>query len=87
MSGSIVIDESDPCAAAAALRTIYTRIVTGQAAISVSFKGGETGVERSVTYNKAEPDRLLRLIRFYEQECARLGGQRTRRYAVRGGGR
>lgn len=87
MSGPLVIDEADPCAAATALRAVYTRIIAGQAAISVSFKGGETGVERSTTYNRAEPDRLLQLIRSYEQECARLGGRKTRRYAVRAGGR
>lgn len=83
---ALVIDETDPCAAAVQLREVYTNIVAGKAAMTVSFKAGASGVERSVTYNKADPDRLLKVIRGYEAQCAALTGCRPARYALRGGG-
>ena len=83
---SIMIDESDPCAAAAALRAVYLRLIGGQQAMSVSFKAGSSGVERAVSYHRAEPDRLLAMIRGFEQDCARLQGTRPRRFAIGTGG-
>jgi hypothetical protein len=83
---SIVIDENDPCAAATALRAVYLNLVAGGAAQSVMFKAGASGVERSVVYHKADPGRLLTVIRGFEERCAMASGGRPRRYAVRAGG-
>ena len=47
---------------------------------------GATGVERSVTYNKADPGRLLQVIRSFEERCAAASGGGARRFAIRGGG-
>ena len=81
-----VIDESDPCAAAAALRAAYYQIVAGQQAMTVSFRAGATGVERQVVFHRADPARLLTIIRGFEERCAAASGGRPRRYAIRAGG-
>ena len=52
----------------------------------VSFRGGVSGVERTVTYHRADPDRLLSVIRGFEEQCARLQGSRPRRFALATGG-
>lgn len=83
---SIVIDENDPCAAATALRAVYLNLVAGRAAQQVTFKAGQSGVERNVVYHKAEPARLLTVIRGFEERCAQAQGGRPRRFAVRAGG-
>lgn len=83
---AIVIDESKPCDAAAALRAIYTNLVAGQGAQIITFRAGPSGVERSVTYHKADPGRLLQVIREFESKCAAANGDRPRRYAMRAGG-
>ena len=83
---TISIDEADPCAAAAALRQVYLRLIAGQQSMSVSFKAGSSGVERAVSYHRGEPDRLLAVIRGFEQDCARLQGARLRRFALGTGG-
>jgi len=83
---ALIIDETDPCAAAIALRSVYTGLVAGQASMIVTFKAGASGVERSVTFHKAHPDRLLTLIREHEAKCARLRGQRPARFALGTGG-
>jgi hypothetical protein len=83
---ALVVDEIDPCAAAAQLRQLYYQLVAGQGAMVVTFKAGVTGVERSVTYNKADPARLLTVIRGFEERCAAARGGGVRRFAIRGGG-
>ena len=83
---TISIDEADPCAAAASLRQVYLALVAGERAIDVRFRAGSSGVERSVSYHRAEPDRLLTVIRGYEQDCARAQGARPRRFALGTGG-
>lgn len=83
---ALVVDESNPCAAAAQLRQLYYQLVAGQGAMVVTFKAGVTGVERSVTYNKADPGRLLQVIRSFEERCAAASGGGARRFAIRGGG-
>ena len=83
---ALTIDEHDPCAAAAQLRQIYYLLIAGQGAMIVTFKGGATGVECSVTYNKADPGRLLQVIRSFEERCAAASGGGPRRFAIRGGG-
>lgn len=83
---ALMIDENDPCAAAATLRTVYTQLVAGQASMIVTFKAGASGVERSVTFHKAHPDRLMALIRDYEGKCARSQGRRPPRFALGTGG-
>ncbi|MEZ5853173.1 MAG: hypothetical protein R3D68_21280 [Hyphomicrobiaceae bacterium] len=49
---AIVIDETDPCGAATALRAVYLTLVSGGAAETVTFRAGASGVERSVAYHK-----------------------------------
>ena len=83
---TIQIDEADPCAAAAQLRQVYVALVAGAGAMDVKFRAGSNGVERSVTYHRAHPDRLLAVIRGFEEHCARLQGRGPRRFAVRTGG-
>lgn len=83
---ALSIDESDPCAAAVALRGAYAQLVAGQASMIVTFKAGASGVERSVTFHKAHPDRLLMLVREYEAKCSRLRGGRPTRFAIGTGG-
>lgn len=84
---ALTIDENDPCAAAAQLRQLYYQLIAGQGAMIVTFRAGASGVERSVTYNKADPGRLLLVIRGFEVQCAAASGSGARRFAIRGGGR
>lgn len=83
---ALVVDEGNPCAAAATLRAVYYQLIAGQAAQIVTFRGGATGVERSATFHKADPGRLLQVIRSFEDKCAAAGGSAPRRFALRGGG-
>lgn len=83
---ALVIDEENPCEAAKALRTVYYQLVAGQGAQIITFKAGASGVERSATFHKADPGRLMQVIRDFEARCAALQGARTRRFAIRGGG-
>lgn len=83
---ALTIDESDPCSAAAQLRQLYYQLVAGQGAMVVTFKAGPSGVERSVTYNKADPGRLMQVIRGFEAQCAAAQGRGPRRFALGSGG-
>jgi hypothetical protein len=82
----MTVDESDPCAAAATLRQAYYDLIAGERAMMVTFRAGSSGVERSATFHKGQPDRLLSVIRGFEQRCAEAEGRRPRRFAVRAGG-
>lgn len=82
----LTIDETDPCAAAIALRAVYARLVAGEQREEVEFRAGPNGVQRRVTYSKGDPNRLLALIREYEAKCTASQGGKPRRYALRGGG-
>lgn len=83
---ALVIDDDKPCEAAAALRQVYYALVAGERSQVVTFKAGATGVERSVTYHKADPSRLLQIIRGFEERCGKLQTGRPQRFAIRGGG-
>jgi hypothetical protein len=83
---TVQIDEADPCAAAASLRQVYVRLVAGEGAMEVRFRAGSNGVERSVRYDSAHPDRLLAVIRGFERECAKLQGHGPLRFALSAGG-
>jgi hypothetical protein len=83
---ALVIDEQNPCEAARELRAVYYQLIAGQAAQVVMFKAGASGVERSATFHKADPSRLLQVIRGFEEQCAAAQGGRVRRFALRGGG-
>lgn len=83
---TLVIDEQQPCEAAAALRQVYYALVAGERSQVITFKAGATGVERSVTYHKADPTRLLQVIRGFEEQCAKLHTGRPQRFAMRSGG-
>ena len=84
---AVTLDDDDPCGTARALRQAYTDLVVGGTAMTVTFQAGPNGVQRSVTYNKADPGRLLLLVREWEQKCAvAQGASRPRRFALRSGG-
>lgn len=83
---ALVVDENDPCAAAASLRQVYYNLISGQSSMIVDFKAGASGVERSVTFHKAHPDRLLSVIRGFEEKCSQSAGKRPRRFATATGG-
>lgn len=83
---ALVIDEENPCEAAASLRQVYYALISGERSQIVTFRAGATGVERSVTYHKADPTRLLQVIRGFEERCARTQTGRPQRFAMRGGG-
>lgn len=83
---ALAINEADPCGAAAQLRAVYAKLVAGEAAETVSFKAGAQGVERAVTYHKADAAALLRLVREYESKCSISTGGRPRRFGIRAGG-
>lgn len=83
---ALIIDENDPCTAAKTLRSVYLQLVAGVQTQTVRFRAGETGVEREVSFHKAQPDKLLHIIRDFEDHCARRNGDRPRRFALRAGG-
>lgn len=83
---ALVIDEADPCAAAATLRAVYREMIAGKAAITVSFSSGPSGVSRSATYQPGNAAALLAEIRSFEQRCAIAQGERPKRFALRAGG-
>jgi len=77
---TLSINEADPCAAVASLRQVYYALIAGQGAMTVSFRGGVSGVERSVTYHRAYPDRLLSVIRGLAANfitCSSVSDQKT----------
>lgn len=83
---ALIVNEDNPCEAAKALRTVYYQLIAGQAAQIITFRAGNTGVERSATFHKADPARLLQVIRSFEDRCAAAGGSTRRRFALRAGG-
>ena len=85
---AVTLNDADPCGTAAALRQAYADLVGGGMAQVVTFRSGPGGVERSVTYTKGDPTRLLGLVREWESKCAAASGDtRPRRFAYRTGGR
>lgn len=84
---AIEIDEDDPCEAARQLRQVHLQMVAGQTAAEIRFRAGPNGVERMVSFSKGDPDKLLKLIRGFEAQCAATKGRRPRRYALSSGGR
>lgn len=83
---ALAINDDDPCGAAAQLRVAYASIVAGEKAETITFRAGAQGVERSVTYHRADADALKRLIAEYESKCAIKTGGRPRRFGLRAGG-
>lgn len=69
------------------LRQLYFGMIAGRSAAEVRFKAGPNGVERQVSFAKGDPDKLLAVIRGFEDQCQRLKGGRSRRFAVASGGR
>lgn len=86
---AVTLNDADPCGTAAALRQAYADLISGGLAQTITHKAGPNGVEKSVTYSKADPARLLMLVREWEAKCqAAAGGDaRPRRFAMRTGGR
>ena len=84
---AVTLNDADPCGTAAALRQAYADLVGGGTAQTVTFRAGPNGVERQITYNKADPSRLLMLVREWEGRCAAASGAKPRRFAMRAGGR
>lgn len=84
---ALTLDESNPCATLASLRTVYANIIAGMHRQEVMFRAGPNGVERRVVYGKADAAALLRLIGEYESKCSLAQGARPRRFGLRSGGR
>lgn len=84
---AVILNDADPCGTAAALRQAYADLIGGGTAQSVTFRGGPNGVEKSVSYTKADPSRLMALVREWEAKCSVSQGGRPRRFAMRAGGR
>lgn len=83
---ALQIDEANPCAAAKALRNVYIGLIAGQASQIITFRAGPSGVERSVTFHKADAERLMQVIRDFERQCAAAEGRRPRRHGIFTGG-
>lgn len=82
------IDEDDPCGAAQQLRAVYYNLISGQSEAEISFRAGPNGVERRVSYAKADVGKLEREIARFEDLCATSRGQRVRRrFSIASGGR
>lgn len=84
---AVTLNDADPCGTAAALRQAYADLIAGGTALTVTHRGGQNGVEKSVTYNRADPNRLLMLVREWEAKCTAAAGGKPRRFAMRTGGR
>jgi len=82
-----LIDWTDPCARAAALRDAYYALISGGKPIEVSYQDG--GTERSVKYSSTKLDmsRLWAEYRAAAEECDPTAAEADgrRRYALRGG--
>ncbi len=87
---AITLNDADPCGTAALLRQAYADMVMGGKPQTVTFKAGQNGVERSVSYTKADPAAFLLMVRDWEAKCAVAvpGGANAvpRRFAMRAGG-
>lgn len=83
----LIIDETNPCAAAAQLRVLYYELLAGQAVNEVEYQAGPNGVRRRVKYSSANSAGLLALIQKFESDCAMLDGRRPRRFGIATGGR
>lgn len=75
--GADIVDLSQPCDVAAALRKVELAIVSGGKAETVSFGDDQ------VTFTRANLGRLATLIRTYEEKCQQANGGRRTRYAAR----
>lgn len=76
--GADLIDLSQPCEVAAALKKMQIKLATGGLRETVRIDGEE------ITFQRADDKRLAGLIAEYAGECARLGGNvRRTRYAKR----
>lgn len=84
---AVMLNDADPCGTAAALRQAYADLINGDRAQTVTFRSGANGVEKSVSYSKADPNRLLALLREWEAKCAALTNSRPSRFSMRSGGR
>lgn len=85
---AVTLNDEDPCATARALRQAYADLVVGGVAQTITHKAGPNGVERQVSYTKADPARLRALLSEWEAKCATAqGATRPRRFAMRTGGR
>lgn len=80
-----VIDWTDACARAAALREAYYNAVQGGGETSIRYRGPNG--ERHVTFGQGNMESLLSELRIAEQECAASTGTlaASRRFSIRGG--
>ncbi len=85
---ALEINEADPCGAVQQLRAVYYNLIAGQAKAEISFRAGPNGVERRVTFAKADVPKLEREIARLEDLCAQANGLvRRRRFSIASGGR
>jgi len=79
-----VVDWTDPCARAAALREAYYSLLGGGQTIEFEYRSNET--TRRVKYGTGNLTALARELARAEEECQALQGvSKPRRYAIRGG--
>lgn len=82
-----VVDWTDACARAAALRTAYFALISGGGESLIRYRGPEG--EREVRYQAANISILKTELQSAEAECAALTGtvSPNRRFAIRAGAR
>lgn len=82
-----MVDWTDPCARAVALRDAYFALISGGAVTMIKTAAG--GGEREVRYSKADLATVRSEMQTAEDECRTKNGQPPvqRRFAIRAGSR
>ena len=78
-----IVDWTDPCARAAALRGVYYQLLSGQQEERVRFRNGDT--DEDVTFVKADLNTLRTELTEADAQCAALSSGRPRRFAATAG--
>ncbi|MGF3022648.1 hypothetical protein ACQVP2_07450 [Methylobacterium aquaticum] len=83
MADITMVDLTDPCAAAAALRTAYFALVSGQQEQRIRFKNGD--VDEDVWFTPTKLDLLRTELSRQESLCAAKTTGRTQRFCFTAG--
>lgn len=75
------VADYDPCAAAAALRPAYMRLISGASEQKITFR------DRDVWFHKGDIPSMRSMLAQLESECAAKNGQPGRRFAITAGTR
>ena len=81
-----VVDYDDPCALLALMRPAYYALLGGSKAETVKFSSAN-GQTREVTYARTNITALRAEVRQLESACTAKSSGRSRRFAIRAGGR